>query len=587
MSKKIFYLGLSLLLVVTLVLSACSKKTTSTTTTSATQTTSATAANTPVYGGSIKMINDAGSQNPTSWDPHLTQTGQVTSVYVNPYLDWYAYGDIDKFGPRGSNVTAFQLPQFIPDAYMTGGLAESWELTTNPLGLLVTIKKGIMWTGNSNIGMAPREVTADDCAFSGTRQISAPAVAFVFTWIKDCVAVDRYTFRWDFNQYNSNWEFFLLWGGASAVAIPPEMAAAPNGGAANWQNAVGTGPFIISDFIDGSSVVYKRNPNYWGTTTINGQSYKLPFIDSLTYLIIPDPSTQLAALRTGDIELDTQISYTQGATLKQQAPDMIQKQWLYSSVDTIAINRISGSEPLGKLAVRQALMKATDFNNLLQLVYGAGDVLGWPVARGNPSYTPLENQPAAVQDLFTYDSTKAKQMLSDAGYPEGFTTTISIDSSVPQQTTEATILVAQWAKVGVTLQITAMNTVAINAQRNNKTYKGLIDYPFATSNPLTPIQYFVGTTAYSNYKTGEPLDLAANAILGEQDSVKRDALVKQFCQDALLDAGFIPMANPANLVCYWPWLKNYYGETDAAYHNQVPMVARIWIDQNLKKSLGK
>jgi hypothetical protein len=72
------------------------------------------------------MINDAGSQNPTSWDPHLTQTGQVTSVYVNPYLDWYAYGDIDKFGPRGSNVTAFQLPQFIPDAYMTGGLAESW-----------------------------------------------------------------------------------------------------------------------------------------------------------------------------------------------------------------------------------------------------------------------------------------------------------------------------------------------------------------------------------------------------------------------------------------------------------------------------
>ena len=77
----------------------------------------------------------------------------------------------------------------------------------------------------------------------------------------------------------------MLWGGASAVAIPPEVANAPNGGAANWQNAVGTGPFILSDFVDGSSVTYKRNPNYWGTTTINGQSYKLPFIDSLTYLI--------------------------------------------------------------------------------------------------------------------------------------------------------------------------------------------------------------------------------------------------------------------------------------------------------------
>ena len=139
--------------------------------------------------------------------------------------------------------------------------------------------------------------------------------------------------------------------------------------------------------------------------------------------------------------------------MKQQAPNMIQQPWLYCSIDTLAINRLSGTPALGNLAVRQALMKATDFNTLLKLVYGAGDVLGWPVARGNPSYTPLEDEPAAVQDLFTYDSTKAQQMLSAAGFPNGFTTTITIDSSVPQETTEATILASQWAKVGVTLQI--------------------------------------------------------------------------------------------------------------------------------------
>jgi peptide/nickel transport system substrate-binding protein len=535
----------------------------------------------------MTMISDAGSTNPTSWDPHLTQVGQITSIYINPYIDWYAYGDIDKYGPRGSNATAFQLPQYIPDAYLTGGLAQSWELSANPLSLTVTIKKGIMWTGNAKIGMQAREVTADDCAFSGTRAIAAPARAGSYTWVKDCVAVDRYTFRWDFITYNANWEYYLFWGAGSATAIPPEMANAPNGGAANWQNAVGTGPFIIADFVDGSSVTYKRNPNYWGTTTINGQQYKLPFIDSLAYLIIPDPSTQLAGLRTGKIELDTQVPYTQGATLKQQAPDMIQKQWLYCSVDTISFNRLSGTPALGNLAVRQALMKATDFNNLLQLVYGAGDVLGWPVARGNPSYTPLENQPAAVQDLFTYDSTKAKQMLSDAGYPTGFTTTITIDSSIPQQTTEATILASQWAKVGVTLQIAAVNAVALTSQKNSLTFKGLLVYAFPTANLLTPLNYFKGITVYSIYKIGEPLDLAAMAIVGEQDPVKAQVLSTQFCKDALLDAGFIPMANPDIILCYWPWLKNYYGETDAAYHNQIPMIARMWIDQNLKRSLGK
>jgi peptide/nickel transport system substrate-binding protein len=54
----------------------------------------------------------------------------------------------------------------------------------------------------------------------------------------------------------------------------------------------------------------------------------------------------------------------------------------------------------------------------------------------------------------------------------------------------------------------------------------------------------------------------------------------------LADAGYVPFADPYLINCYWPWLKNYYGEIDAGYNNQVPLVSRIWIDQSLKKSLG-
>jgi peptide/nickel transport system substrate-binding protein len=70
------------------------------------------------------------------------------------------------------------------------------------------------------------------------------------------------------------------------------------------------------------------------------------------------------------------------------------------------------------------------------------------------------------------------------------------------------------------------------------------------------------------------------------DSAKRQTDLTQFCQDALADAGMIPMANPYTVNCYWPWLKNYYGEVEAGSHNQIPMIARMWIDQKLKKSLG-
>ena len=55
----------------------------------------------------------------------------------------------------------------------------------------------------------------------------------------------------------------------------------------------------------------------------------------------------------------------------------------------------------------------------------------------------------------------------------------------------------------------------------------------------------------------------------------------------MTDCGTIGFANPYSLNVYWPWFKNYYGELEASYYNEMPMIMRGWIDQNLKKSLGK
>ena len=80
--------------------------------------------------------------------------------------------------------------------------------------------------------------------------------------------------------------------------------------------------------------------------------------------------------------------------------------------------------------------------------------------------------------------------------------------------------------------------------------------------------------------------MEATAALQEEDALKQETDVTQFCKDALLDCGILPMTNPFRLNCYWPWLKNYYGEVDAAYHSQIPMIRELWIDQALKSSLG-
>jgi len=131
-----------------------------------------------------------------------------------------------------------------------------------------------------------------------------------------------------------------------------------------------------------------------------------------------------------------------------------------------------------------------------------------------------------------------------------------------------------------------MNRVALVAQKNSATFPGLLAYPIATANAFTPLQWYQGIEQGNTYKTGEPLDVEATAALTEPDQTKSDADVTQFCKDALLDCGMLPMTNPYVLNCYWPWLENYYGEVDAAYQSQIPMIRELWINQALKTSLG-
>lgn len=587
-------LGISVLLASALTLSlvqtSCSKNTTSSTVTTnastVTTTTTTVSSNTPVYGGTVTMMNDVGAQDPTDWDMGLSNNGAVTSIYDNPYLEPFFNGDIDTYGPRGNGQDLFQLPQYIPSEYLHGNIAQSWSFQENPLSLTITLKPGIMWTGNTNIGMAPRELTAADCAFAETRQFTSPAMASYFTWIKDCVAVDQYTFRYDFNSYQADWEFFLLYGGGLAFPFAPESANAPNNGGHNWKNAVGTGPFELSNFVDGASVTYTKNPNYWGKTTINGTQYDEPFVDSLVYLVIPDESTELAALETGKLDMWTQVAYTQAASLKSAAPDMTQEKWQSDTVDVFKMNRLATDNPLSNLQVRQALTEATDFNTIAQDVYNGGNILGWPVAEGNPSYTPLNQESTTIQALFSDNVSAAQQMLTAAGYPKGFTTTITVDSSIAQETNEAQIIASDWAKIGVTLNITQLNTVALAEAKDNNTFTGLLCFPVATASALTPLQWYQGVMIGAVYKTGEPLDVEATAALQEEDPAKQQTDITQFCKDALLDCGILPMTNPYRLNCYWPWLENYYGEVDAAYHSQIPMVSELWINQNLKTSDG-
>jgi peptide/nickel transport system substrate-binding protein len=431
--------------------------------------------------------------------------------------------------------------------------------------------------------MAARELTADDVAYTFNRGFAAPTVAGVYKWVSSVTATDKYTVVLGISDFNAIWPFYLMCGYFPGNTICPEWGDTKvGGGSEDWKNTVSDGPFIITDFTSGTGATYTKNPNYWGMTTINGKQYKMPFIDKLVYPIIPDESTAIAALRTAKIDWDYSVPTTYSASL--DSTGILHSTWLTGKVDSFVVNRAS-NQYLQNKAVRQALIKATDFTTIKNLIYPGGNVFDWPAMTGDTAYVPLNQMPANIQDMWTYDAAKAKQMLAAAGYPNGFSLTITTNSTNSTQQDVAQLLVSQWAQVGITLTINAVDPTVVESNLDALKYD-LIYFGMGPSNFINETNRVLSTAIGATYAASEPFDNLWWTMDREPDPTKRAADEKALSAAMLDDAGWIPMADPVALNYYWPWMKNYYQEIETGYENKLPMINRIWIDQSLKSSMG-
>jgi ABC-type transport system substrate-binding protein len=578
-TKKFWVMvGLSLLIVAvmapSLVLASCTKTSSTTTTVQTTTTTvTTTAANAPQYGGSLTVNTEWGSQAPSGFDD-MTQTIWSASVWDNPFTEWLCKGDINTFGPRGTNAFSFQTFENVPEQYLTGQLAKSWTISTSPLQITYTLRQGIMFTGNTKIGMAARELTSADVVYSIKRTMATNGPASYVSFVKDATAPDRYTVVYTLNNYTANWDF-LVGGGMDMGAIQPQEMATANAPGEDWRNSVGTGPFILTDYATGVGATYTKNPNYWGSVTIGGQSYKLPFIQTLYYPIIADPSTELAAIETGKIDWDPYQNMTNSSTLTSTSPTVIQDKYLYGKVDDFRMNRLN-SKIVNQKTVRQALMIGTDLQTISNLLYNGGPIVSWPLGPQVPGFTPLAQLPAADQKLYTYSPTVAKQMLASAGYPNGFTIQLDVDAAHQDL---ANAVANMWTQIGVTLTINVLDTTSMAAAHDNVTYQDMLYENYTVVNPLTVLDLVDGTRLGANYLNTEPFLAMYNTAAAETNPTTRTADEQQLAVAMLDDVGQLAFAQTYNINCYQSWVKNYYNELDTGYYDQMPMIKQIWISK--------
>ena len=540
----------------------------------------ASAAEKPQYGGTIRICTIYPTLNALTWDPY--DWGWKTNHDASLYMEHLLVGDLQK-GPRGTNEYPFVADAHIPPQFVKGELAESWKLQNDPLAIVFKIRKGIMWQEKKGV-MKARELTADDVVFSMNRVMKSPkAIPTYMSFIDHWETKDKYTAVCYLKEFNANWQYRFAWGYYNSI-VPREMVEA---GPKNWRNACGTGPYMITKYVKGVSQTYTRNKNYWDKAVIDGKKYQLPFADKVVYHIIKDESTRLAAIRTAKVDVMEGVSWKYVDTLKEKAPKLKVNKWVNTSGVFMAMR--TDTKPFDDIRVRRAMNLAVNQQEIIDTFYkGNAELLNYPFATTWAGlFTPLEKQPESIKELFTYNPQKAKELLAEAGYSNGFTFEAMASASSPEGLDMNSMVAAYLKDVGVTCNIKPLEYGAFLSSMTKKKHSPGYFLGSGHTNPFAVLRknFLTGQTWNPSMFSDKWFDETWKAALANTNVDEQTVALKKLNKYALEQAPYIWLPTANVFTYWWPWIKNYYGEIRVGAVRPGPIYARMWLDKDLQKKM--
>ena len=245
--------------------------------------------------------------------------------------------------------------------------------------------------------------------------------------------------------------------------------------------------------------------------------------------------------------------------------------------------------------VRQAMLKATDYNTIVNTLYEGKGVYPTfpcpPLPDLADNVLLLKDASAAIQDLYKYDTTKAKAMLKEAGYPNGFTATVLTQNDTTS-VDYLSVIKDQWAKVGITLNISQLEFGVFMNRWVSRDYDELFYGIMASPGTFRTMVSSQGSGGGYNLSYIVD-DRLANGItdmltaFNAGDDEKVATIHKGLCEIIYEEAYAISTPAQDSTTFWWPWLKNYHGEVAVGILNGFHYTKWLWVDQSLKKSMGK
>ena len=378
----------------------------------------------PQYGGTITF---AVKREPPSTDVHFGGGASRGVDGVAEKLGMVNWGiDRDVYDIRGA---FFYYPSV---SILTGRLAESWE-TPDPTTFVFHIRPGVHW--HDKAPMNGRELTAQDIEYNFHRALGLGSgfteknegfnAGIVSLPIESVMATEDRTVVIKLTQPQPNALETVLtsWG---THMMPPEVIK-QHGDVKDWRNLVGTGPFMLTDWVDGSSMTWTKNPDYWGFDEKYPQN-RLPYFDGITGLVMTDDATILSALRSGQLDyvggtgVASVIYIPQAESLQRTNPEIELYGWSTRSENSFAYNMTQDGPFSRDVRVRRAMQMALDLETM-NSTYFKGFAKWEPqgmIGNAIVGYnTPFAEWPAEVQKGYMYDPEGAEKLLDEAGYPRG------------------------------------------------------------------------------------------------------------------------------------------------------------------------
>ncbi len=325
-------------------------------------------------------------------------------------------------------------------------LAEDWESS----------KDGLVWTFHLRKDVKFHDGTsfnADAVVFNFNRwmdkdnayhQGDFPYYGYMFGGykgdeghvIKEAIAIDEHTVEIHLNFPQGP---FL-----SNLAMPPFAIASPAAiekyGETLGEHPVGTGPFVFKEWVRNDKVVLEKNKDYW----MKGY----PILDQLIFKSIPDNSARFITMQSGEIDLMDGVN-PDDVTLAKENPDL--QVWLRPSMNVGYLAFNTEKAPFDNVKIRQALSMAVNKQALIDAFYN-----GLAEPAKNPLPPSLWGYNNDIVD-YEYNLEKAKQLLAEAGYPDGFTTDFWYmpvpRPYIPQGKKIAETMQSDFEKIGVTVNL--------------------------------------------------------------------------------------------------------------------------------------